>query len=287
MKSETVSMSADDPDVTSSAVNAGILLNLPRFEGVDPSDPAGTLPPDAKQNGIVCIIGIWPAFPVDTRIDRVEIFIVGNPKFVAWAEYSAADNAPEFHIPIAPLSLPNLATFEVYYTVRSINLTTSPSRRLTFAITPPPQLLEESTFPDADLWGYIGCTKNNPLDPDALFIWEGIRTLIPFNDLFRVGDVISLSWQGWRSLNGTGAALTPLYTFTAAVTDVANKKPVLIVIRPFATHIEPMRENDSATTEYLLVRNGVSIFSSFTGLVKIDRVIPGTPGFCSSARWMT
>jgi hypothetical protein len=288
MKSEKLSMSSDDPRAKSNAFNAGILLDLPRFEGVDPLDPAGTLPPDAKQNGIVCIIDRWPAFPVlpDTRIDRVEIFILGNPNFIAWAEYGAADNAPEFHIRIRPDLLPDLATFEIYYTVRSVNLTTSLSRRLTFAITPP-QLLKEVTFPDATLWGYIGCKKNNPLDPDALFIWEGIRILVPFNDLFQTGDVISLAWQGWDSLNGSGAALTPEFIFTAPVTDVANKRPVLIVIRPFAAHIEPMRKNHSATAKYLLLRNGIPQFSSFTGLVKIDRVIPGSDGFCSNASWMT
>jgi hypothetical protein len=169
------------------------------------------------------------------------------------------------------------------YTVRSINNTTSPSRRLTFA---PPKVLKEVTFPDANVWNYINCTKNNPQDPDSLYVWEGIRILVPFDDRFQLWDVIKLVWQGWDSLNGSGTALTPKVTFTESVTDVINKKPVSIVIRPFVPHIEPMRNNDCATVSYLLLRNGVPIFNSFTEVVKIDRVISGSSGFCSDARWM-
>lgn len=279
-------MPADDPHAARSALNAGVLLDLPRFEGVDPLDPAGTLPPDAKQNGIVCIIDRWPAFPIGARIDRVEIFIVGNPDFVAWGEYGAANNALEFHIRIGPAALPNLATFEIYYTVRSVNLTTSLPRRLTFAIVAPPKVLKEATFPDANLWGYIGCTKHNPQDPDSLYVWEGIRIHIPFDDRFQLLDVIELVWQGWDFLNGSGTALTPEVTFTGTVTDVTNKQPVSIVVRPFVPYIEPMRDKNSATASYLLLRNGVPIFGSFTGLVRIDRVIPGSSGFCSDASWM-
>lgn len=280
-------MPTHKPITASSAFNAGVLLDLPRVDGVDPQDPAGTLPPDAKQVGFVAVIGRWLNFPPpDARIDRVEIFIVGDPNPVAWGEYGAADNAPEFRIRVDPAKLPNVPTFELFYTVRSINLTTSPLRRLTFAIVAPPQLLKEAVFRDANLWGYIGCHKSNPQDPESLYIWEGVRIEIPFDDLFKQGDVISLEWQGWDSLNGSGNALTPVFVFTGAVNDVTNKKPVLIVIRPFVGHIEPMRDNDSATATYQLLRNGVPIFRSFTGLVKIDRVIPGSSSYCSNASWM-
>mgnify|MGYP006951084212 CR=1 FL=1 len=273
----------NDPLAEGSTSDAGVLLDFPRVQGVDPADPAGTLPDDAKQNGIVCIITRWPAFPTDDRIDRVEFFIVGNPRPIAQRDYGAADDAVEFLIPIGPTLLPDLPTFEIMYTVRSINNTTSPSRRLTFA---PPKVLKEATFPDANVWGYINCTKNNPQDPDSLYVWEGIRILVPFDDRFQLWDVIKLAWQGWDSLNGSGTALTPKVTFTESVTDVINKKPVSIVIRPFVPHIEPMRNNDCATVSYLLLRNGVPIFNSFTEVVKIDRVISGSSGFCSDARWM-
>ncbi|MCP1445392.1 hypothetical protein J3D54_004524 [Pseudomonas sp. GGS8] len=275
-----------DPLAAGSASNAGVLLDVPRVQGVDPVDTAGTLPDDAKQNGIVCIIPRWPAFPTDARIDEVEIFIVGNPNSIAQRNYGAADDAAEFLIPIGPTLLPDLPTFEIMYTVRSVNITTSPPRRLTFAIVAPPQVLKEATFPDANLWGYINCTKNNPQNPDSLYVWEGIRILVPFDNRFQLLDVIELVWQGWDSLNGSGTALTPAVTFTGTVTDITNKQPISIVIQPFVPHIEPMRDNDSATTSYLLLRNGVPMFSSFTGLVKIDRVIPGNSGFCSDANWM-
>ncbi|MEO8645465.1 hypothetical protein [Pseudomonas sp.] len=273
----------NDPLAAGNTSDAGVLLDLPRVQGVDPADSAGTLPDDAKQNGIVCIIPRWPAFPTDARIDHVEIFIVGNPIPIAQRDYGAADDAAEFPIPIGPTLLPDLPTFEIMYTVRSVNITTSPPRRLTYA---PPKVLKEPTFPDASLWGYINCTKNNPQDPDSLYVWEGIRILVPYDNRFQLLDDIELVWQGWDSLNGAGTALTPAFTFTGTVTDVTNKQSVSIVIRPFVPHIEPMRDKHSATARYLLLRNGVPIFSSFTGLVKIDRVIPGESGFCSDASWM-
>lgn len=280
-------MPIETPTTSSNPLNPGVLLSLPRVEGVDPLDPAGTLPPDAKQVGIVCIIDRWPNFPVSgVNKDRVEIFIVGNPDFVAFGEYGAADDAPEFRIPVAPEKLPDVASFELFYTVRSINPTTSPSRRLTFAIVKPPQLLKEVTFPDADAWGYIGCYKSHPGDPEALFIWEGVRIEIPFDDLFQLTDVLSLDWQAWDSLNGSGNPLTQVFNFTEVVTDVVIKEPVKIVIKPFASHIEPMEENDSALVNYQLLRDGVPIFRSFTGLVKVDRKIPGESKYCSDASWM-
>ncbi|WLG53620.1 MULTISPECIES: hypothetical protein [Pseudomonas] len=279
-----------DPDkaATANTSDAGVLLDLPRVEGVDASDPAGTLPADAKQKGIGVIISRWLAFPVDARIDRVQIYIVGTPDPVKERFYGAADDALEFLIPVEPTLLPDVPSFEIRYMVRSVNDTTSLPRRLTFAITPPPKVLKEPTFPDATPWGYINCTKNNPHDPDALFVWEGIRVSIPFDDRFQAQDAIELKWQGWDSLNGSGTALTPLVTFTKTITaaDIRDKKPISIVIEPFATHIEPMTNNDSAVTSYVLVRNRVPIFSSYTGLVKIDRVIPGESGFCSDASWM-
>lgn len=284
-------MPTQTPITAGSTLNPGVLLSLPGVDGVDPQDPAGTLPPDAKQVGIVCVIDRWPNFPVSgARKDRVEIFIVGNPDFVAWAEYGAADDAMEFRISVVPEKLPDVATFELLYTVRSINPTTSPARRLTFAIVAPPQRLKEADFPDADLWGYIGCYKNYPDDPESLFIWEGVRVEIPFDDLFNINDVVRIYWQAWDSLNGPGELIDPLteeFEFNEVVTDVVNKQSIKLVVKPFASHIEPMKVNDSATVNYQLLRNGIPIFRSFTGLVKVDRVIPGQSGYCADSSWMT
>lgn len=278
-------MPTQTPITVSSTLNPGVLLSLPRVDGVDPQDPAGTLPPDAKQLGIVCVIDRWPNFPVSgTRKDRVEIFIVGNSDFVAWAEYGAADDAAEFRISVAPEKLPDVASFELLYTVRSINPTTSPARRLTFAI---PQRLKEAGFPDANPWGYIGCCKSYPDDPESLFIWEGVRVEIPFDDLFEVNDLLRVEWQAWESLNGSGAPLTPVFEFNEVVTEVVNRQAVKLVIKPFSSHIQPMRDDDSATVNYELLRNGIPIFRSFTGLVKVDRVIPGESGYCDDSSWMT
>ena len=266
------------PITASSTLNSAVLLSLPRVDGVDPQDPAGTLPPDAKQVGIVCVIDRWLSFPVSgERKDRVEIFIVGNPDVVARAEYGVADDAVEFRISVAPEKLPDVATFELFYTVLSTNPTTSDKRRLTYAIVAPPQRLKEADFPDADFWGYIGCDKNYPDDPESLFIWEGVRVEIPFDDLFNLNDVLRVYWQAWDSLYGPGQhakPLTPEFEFNEVVTDVVNKQAVKLVIKPFASHIEPMRNNASATVNYQLLRNGIPIFRSFTGLVKVDRVIP-------------
>ncbi|RON69245.1 hypothetical protein BK671_07330 [Pseudomonas fluorescens] len=281
-------MPTQTPITANSTTNPGVLLSLPRVDGVDPQDPAGTLPPDAKQVGIVCVIDRWPNFPVSGgRRDRVEIFIVGNPAFVAEAEYGAADDAVEFRISVAPEKLPGVATFELFYTVRSINPTTSPERRLTFAIVAPPQRLKVARFPDANIFGYIGCHKNFPDDPQSLFIWEGVRVEIPFDDLFNLNDVVRVHWQAWGSLNASGNPLTQVFEFNEVVTDIVNRQAVKLVIKPFASHIEPMRNDDSATVNYQLLRNGIPIFRSFTGLVKVDRVISGKNEYCADSSWMT
>lgn len=279
----------NDPKRTSAttASDSGVLVDIPGVVGVDPSDPTGALPSDAKERGIEVIVPRWPDFPAGVQAHTVDIYIVGITDSVAQRTYGAADSAPEFFILVPPASLPNTASFEVFYIVRTPNPTTSPSRRLTFTLAPPPLVLREPIFPDASLWGYIHCHKSNS-DPEALYIWEGVRIFIPFDDRFQPLDIIELRWQGWDSLNGSGAALTPLTRFSGTVTaaDVRDKNNILIVVRPFIPHIEPMTNNDSALATYTLVRNGIPMFRSRTGLVKIDRVIPGEKEFCSDASWM-
>ncbi|WP_025109932.1 hypothetical protein [Pseudomonas sp. H1h] len=261
---------------------AGILLNAPRVQGVDPADPGGTLPDDAKLKGIVVIIDRWPAFPIDARIDRVEIYVVGTVAPVVSRTYRAQDAAPEFFIEVAAALLPNLTTFEIFYIVYSINPSTSPNRRLSFA---PEQVLPGPNYPDANIYGYINCTKKSPPEPGALFVWEGIRVVIAFNDRFLALDVIELYWQGWNSLNGTGTPLTPVYTFTKnlSATDITDRLALPIVIQPFVPYIEPMKNNHSAVASYRLTRGGIAVYRSFESVVKIDRVRSGHQGYCDSA----
>lgn len=263
----------------------GVLLDAPKVQGVDPADPQGTLPDDAKQNGIVVVIDRWPAFPTDARVDRVEIYVVGVTTPIVQRFYGAADAAPEFFIPVAAGGLPDLPTFEIFYRVYSINPTTSPTRRLSFA---PAQVLQSPVFPDASVFGNINCNKKNPPEPGALFVWEGIRLSFAFDARFRELDIIELSWQGWNSLNGSGAPLTPVYIFNRQLnfTDIGSGTPVIIVVQPFAAYIEPMKKNHSAVASYRLIRNGAAVFRSFKGLVKIDRAIPGKDGYCDSLESM-
>lgn len=275
----------DDTDQNTSTLDAGALLNVPRVVGVDPTDPEGTLPEDAVPNGLVVIIDRWPAFPTDGRIDRVEVFIVGIVDPVAVRSYGAGDAAPEFFIPVAAASLPAGPGFEIFYRVYAFNPTTSPRRRLTFA---PPRVLERPSFLDASIWGYLSCQKHNPQDPQALFIWEGVRIAIEFDQRFQALDVIELEWQGWDSLNGSGSPLTPKHKFTKTLSssDISNGRPLSIVVQPFVPFIEPMRDKDSANVSYRLVRNQATLYLSFPGLVKIDRVIPGQDAYCDNANWM-
>ncbi|MGF6208753.1 hypothetical protein [Pseudomonas frederiksbergensis] len=278
-----------DPEqpVAASTSDAGILLDQPRVLGVDPLDPSGTLPADARLNGITVIIPQWPNFPTGVQVHTVDIYIVGIINAVAQRSYRAADVAPEFFIPIPAALLPVTPSFEIFYNVRTPNPTTSPIRRLTFRVAPPPQELAAPIFPDATIYGYINCNKvvREPPDSDALFVWEGIRISIPFDDRFLANDVIQLVWQCWTNLNGSGPALTPPGTFLQQITaaDISGRNNIRIVILPFNTWIEPMTTNNSADATYTLVRNGVPQLTSFKGIVKVDRKIPGESGFCKSA----
>lgn len=127
-----------DPEqpVAASTSDAGILLDQPRVLGVDPLDPSGTLPADARLNGITVIIPQWPNFPTGVQVHTVDIYIVGIINAVAQRSYRAADVAPEFFIPIPAALLPVTPSFEIFYNVRTPNPTTSPIRRLTFRVAP-------------------------------------------------------------------------------------------------------------------------------------------------------
>lgn len=275
--------------VAASALDIGILLNAPGVEGVDPGDASGTLPIDAPTNGLVVKVPRWPAFPGVPGVEHtVNIYIVGSAVSVARRAYSIVDDAAEFFIPVAALALPNRPSFEIIYIVRTPNPTTSPPRRLTFKVAEPPTVLKEPVFPDASLYGYIICRKNKPSDPESLFIWEGIRIFIPFDTRFQENDVVTLVWQGWATLNIAPPALTVPASFTVTVTaaDIRDRNSLRIVIQPFVTWIKPMTANHSASATYTLLRRGAAIFKSRTGLVKLDRKIPGESGFCENSSWM-
>lgn len=252
---------------------------IPGVVGVEPSDPEGLLPVDAPVTGLTVIVPKWANFPEDDSFSSTLVIyfkINGTDVEVFRRSYTGPNSDIEFRIPVLASFLPAAGSFYLFYKVFSPNTDSSPERKLTLTVAVP-VVLEEPEFPDATLWGYLNCGKVRPDDPESLFIWEGVRIEVPFDDRFAGGDEIKLTWQGWSNLNGTGTALTPPVKFTMPVlaSDISLRKNIKFVVQPFIPCIEPMKDKASARAVYDLVRGGVPIARSVdTGIVKIDRVIP-------------
>lgn len=270
-------ISAGDDGVSNQV--PGITAVIPGVVGVDPSDPEGFLPADASVTGLTVIVPKWPNFPEDGSFSSTLVIyfkINGTNVEVFKDSYTGPNSDIEFLIPVLASFLPAAGSFDLLYNVFSPNIDPSPERKLTLTIAVP-VVLEEPEFPDATLWRYLNCGKVRPDDPESLFIWEGVRIEVPFDDRFAAGDEIELTWQGWSNLNGTGNALTPPVKFTMPVlaSDVSLAKNIKFVVQPFIPYIEPMKDKASARAVYDLIRGGVPIARSVdTGIVKIDRVIP-------------
>ncbi|WP_460163834.1 hypothetical protein [Pseudomonas sp. S2_F03] len=97
-------------------------------------------------------------------------------------------------------------------------------------------------------------------------------------------DECTLDWEGFSSLNGVGpipgTALQLSIKLTQAEADSGQGFDFTLGSDTYLQHIKPMGKNASAVARCTLYRNGTALGRSASGLVKIDRVIPGQSELC-------
>lgn len=247
-----------------------------KVDGVSDLDPEGRIPLQQLINGTTGRIQRWanfPALPGDYSVLYV-YWRQNNAETEIFKEtYTQVDDKPEFTFPLTPQQMITDGTAFLYYLLEGNNGNPDPSpeRKLTIDHTLSPSL-REPEFPDANSNGYINCVSSTP-------VWEKIRVEILPESVFADLDEFELEWQGFGTLNGAPPALTPVYKFKKTITGSEPTNGFIMDI-PFDPYVKPLVNDDSGIAQYTIYRNGIPVYKSHKGLVKVDRMIPGDPIPC-------
>lgn len=125
---------------------------------------------------------------------------------------------------------------------------------------------------------------------------HGVRWHVPADTRMRPDDELRFYWQGYLTNNWENAIAGTDFEVRVTIRDEHLSGGVPIVVLPWDTKIEPMRDKASATAQCYLFRGGSLIGESATGRIKIDRVSPasgricqpGDVGFCDGTdlKWL-
>lgn len=238
----------------------------------------GVLPPVASTEGARLLIPKWPNPSV----------IIGNSDLLEiWVTESGASTETLFYSNLfpVPVTVPNFFLLPAQYLQRNGNIVLryrvtqgdsgneDTSLPQTFIVRRPvPVNLEEPTFPNTTLWGYLNCSSSPK-------VWEAVHIKVPVQPgRFSLGDECVLGWEGFSGLNGVkpipGTALQVSKTLTK--TDVDEGPLFVLGNDKYEQYIKPI-EYGSALARYTLFRNGIALGGSAVGLLKIDRTLPGKP----------
>jgi hypothetical protein len=248
------------------------------IDGVSELDPEGRIPLEQLTNGTTIRISRWPRFPVPpepgkpTPFSILRVFWIqdGSKTTIFEKTYTYVDDQPEFPVPLSPQQMSVDGVAFIYYELEGYdgNLDPSPQRKLTINHTVLPTL-REPEFPDVNFDGYLNCSSDTP-------IWEKVRVRVLPEVIFQAFDKCVLEWQGFGSLNGSPPELTPLYKFEKTLNE-SDAVGGFVMEIPFEPYVRPMVNDDSGLAKYTVFRNGIPLAKSHTGVVKIDRTLPGKP----------
>lgn len=268
-------------EAENSSLSAGVDdYDAPEVVGVDVNDPEGLIPIELITKGLEGIVKRWENYPdLPPRKDRLKVAweFAGT---VTWVFDELIYPVPpeRLNIKIDPSFLAEDGVAYLSYEVLLEDLNPIPSAKRKLTIDSAPVDLLEPEFPSANLYGYLNCDADPPL-------WDGVRVKVLPDPGFALGDVLIVHWEGYKSLNGSGRPIANTYKQIrkTILTSEELDKGVEVLIEPFVPHIEPMINKASALARYSLERNGRIVRRSKTGLVRIDRIIPGETIPCGPA----
>ncbi|WP_218233213.1 hypothetical protein [Pseudomonas sp. Irchel s3a12] len=235
-------------------------------------DANGVILPIAHQNGLTVIVPRWP-FPAPVGSSNfLYIYLEGDEVFNQ--NYPSPLTEPDYRPVIAPRFFAADGTYRLHYeTITEGNPAYSGDTILVVRRTPP-VLLVEPEFPSRSLQGYLNCGSTPRL-------WEKVIVRIPVPTLvdWFENDELRLEWTGYASLNASGPVL-----FTHELKKVLTAQEVVegydFLITDYVQYVKPLEKNSSALAVYSIYRNGVPFAKSSPGLIKVDRIIPGTNRSC-------
>ncbi|WP_136475156.1 hypothetical protein [Pseudomonas sp. DG56-2] len=127
--------------------------------------------------------------------------------------------------------------------------------------------LPTPVFPHADLHGYLNCGTVPAL-------WTGVTIHVAGDENFAQGDLVEVTWQGFKSLGGNGPIPSTQLVISRVLSLGDAKDGFDVVVLPYSTHIEPLIDNASATASYNLIKADGGFGRSARELVSVTRKMP-------------
>ncbi|WDU65296.1 hypothetical protein LRS56_13085 [Pseudomonas poae] len=167
----------------------------------------------------------------------------------------------------------NATTLVNYRTDNGVNQQLSPDQTVFVSLAPPINYTRP-TFPQSLQHPnrYLNCDTQPP-------VWLGIEVLVsPSPSLPLPGDVVRVTWQGYKNYPDRTPITTTLETFDYiwGTSDTSHS----FWIRPYESLIRPLRDYAGGSARYSVLRNGILVGTSATAYVQIDRKSPGAGNYC-------
>ncbi|EJM22484.1 hypothetical protein [Pseudomonas sp. GM25] len=260
---------------TVNSAGGGILADIIKVDGVDPSDVEGNLTPPESTGGTIARVPRWKDYSADPkRPDRLQVFFeqLGIITTIHDKPYVPV-SITEIQIPLTALLLSKSGVAWLYYLVTDAdgNDDPAPRRKLTIDHTQiPVQPLPEVKFPHATLWGYWNCIILPALSGGG---WIEVLPQV----IGSPKDFYILEWRGCKSLNGVGEVSETFGTFERELSAEDNSKGFRMLI-PYQRFIKPLTPGvviQSALVVGKIYSGGKLVAQSESALVKIDTTIPG------------
>ncbi|WP_367375561.1 hypothetical protein [Pseudomonas lini] len=249
-------------------------------DGVDRADPDGVIPPHLLTQGTIARIPRWENYStISSRIDRLIVtWEQDGVKTVIFNQgYPGPITQLEFEVRLTPQRLAKDGVALLYYEVIDADQNADPATAIKLTIDHiqrPVPTLKPVTFPHATLWGYLNCFTRPELK-------RGVTVRVLPQTIGAAGDLCTMQWQGYKSLNGQnlviGAFKELTHTLTTGDLDVGFSLEM-----PFDPCVRPLVNNHSALVVIRFYSGGRLIAKSEPELVKIDRTVAGSTLPCYS-----
>ncbi|WP_196302426.1 hypothetical protein [Pseudomonas fluorescens] len=260
-------------DFSRNSPSNGIFAAPLSVEGVDDNDLDGHIPRDILLAGTQIKI----PRPDDTGPkDQLMVFWVQNSveTLIFDNEYPAGIIDPFVYVPLTPQQMATNGVAHVYYNLWKRgggNPDLSPLRKLTINHKLPLTFSEPSPV-GATTWGYWNNDKIPPLT-------SGGAVKIPsLLNIALSGYVAVITWRGYQSINGSGTEVEEAFgqwRRTLSETEIINGFMHEV---PFPSYISSLGNYGSAVFICQVFDGSRLVAESKEGLVKIDRITPGTSG---------
>lgn len=174
--------------------------------------------------------------------------------------------------PVIQAAGSNSTTLVYYQTDNGVNQQSSPDQIVAVNLITP-VVYSKPSFPQSFLHSsrFLNCDTQPP-------IWQVVNVVVnPAPNVLKPGDLVVLTWQGFRRYLNEDAILSTAHTMSHVWQ--AGETSHTFQITDYENLIKPLRDYSAGSAKYSVVRNGVEIGYSDTKYVPIDRK-NGAGGFC-------